>query len=675
MTRLHSVAMGLVVLLALASGLLVGCGDDAKVVQIRLELARTVDRGPPPASRTACDVAAGASTTSVSFIRIDVCRCAAMSSAACLRDTATCDPVPTAPTDGDHGMAADAAVVENSGGVFQIDVQPAAGFHRIDARFLDATGAAFARGHSVVGSFDEPIHVRLYPYGESACAGLPLGSGDQGIMPTPRALHSTIALPNGDVLILGGVQGNAVATGPRAGGDWEPAVNVTQVEVYSVREERFFNVDGPFSGVFFAAQLLPPAAGANPDSGEVLIRVLGGFERGALIDAQQAGTYHGAPVVPVASTPLGDRLLRYDPVGRRLTSQDVTPPGFSRAGGDAVGDFMEMGTVAPVVLGIDGTEFTIGVPRPEEVGHGFVPSFWWMRSVDGTPVGGEKFPLGAGGSADEAGRFGGTVTPLETAALVWGGNVDHSSSAEVQRLAGELLRPGVASTIAVPSGLGIPEATAFHSATRLGMGALVAGGLLVECRGTDRVDCPLDHPITTSYATQPLSYFQETSSMTVSARRVEQGPYQPSVFHAAVRDDPGVLLVGGATSPGLTPSDQIIYVTSEGAVDRIASGGLTRPRWGAAAALLPNDRLLVVGGFIEDEVLEAGTPRRVFRAVGDAEVVFWGVDRAPPPVPDAGLPADTGPPDAGPLFDAGPLPDAGPTDAAPPIDGAFDAGP
>jgi hypothetical protein len=67
-------------------------------------------------------------------------------------------------------------------------------------------------------------------------------------------------------------------------------------------------------------------------------------------------------------------------------------------------------------------------------------------------------------------------------------------------------------------------------------------------------------------------------------------------------------------------------------------------------------------------VLDGGTPRRVFRAVRDAEVVFWGLDSSPPPVPDAGPPPDSG------LLDAGPPADGAPVDAGPPVDAALDAG-
>jgi len=654
------------------AALLVGCGGDESRAGLVLELA----------SQSACDDTPTAGLGSTGSVDVAI-----------WEETDTgLEPVPLVPAQGEHAGDAPGHIVVplDTSSQAEIDARNLRGdrLYQVTANLHGAAGeflAGATRRH-VRFAGTTPVRLRLYRFKAVSCAG----PAEGGSRPQPRAFHTTVLLPNNDVLLLGGVTGRAPTepgTSMTGEDEWRGAALQPVVEVYDADEERFYQVSTqrPFARVLFGAVLLP---GGPP----YRIRIEGGF--GA--DEASAGlrfnrpqridrAYHGAPLMPGERAETRPSVeLVYDPEARSLTEQAAVVPGYPTAGGNLAGDFSSGAISVPLVLGLEGSGGDRTPVRPR-----FTLGFWFV---------------GAGGTADsaglgalQAGRYGATVSQLvpgSDAALVWGGNIDLMTRDEVFGLAGEVLEPGTPLTTAVRGGDGIlPRPSAFHTATPLDRGTmreiLLAGGLRVDCRGDLTCDSG-NQGVTTTYADPSLTVLRPAESggtWTFTTASVAPAGYLPSIFHAVVSlDHPGdggtasgrdavegpgdsAMIVGGALAAPqrFAPSDQIVMVrlvTGVYVIEGLRPGDgparLIRARWGHALTPLPGRRILVTGGF---EFADPAGMEVV--AIASGEVISYGNEPPALSLLDGGTP-DSGPADAGPPPDTGLPVDAGPTaDAGP----------
>lgn len=641
-----------------------GCGDDTAPIDLVFELA------PSSADTTACSVAPAVEPAvlpdTVDHLWLGICGYTGTG----------CEDARLVAPDGDHGAAAAGGqlVPLGSGRSFELDADLRGGPFRVEAAVCEG-GRQIARGVADRVTFGKPVRVRMYRFDSVSCAG-PRRAGDGVELAAPRALHAAIALPNGDVLLFGGVTGSAdPSPGPGAAGltSWQGAAIQPIVEVYDASHERIVRLDETFARVLFAAALLPPAP-ENESEGPYVVRVVGGFtapQFAVRFDASQGRTYLNAPLLPtVDATAEPDADLVYHPDTLRLEVRMASSAGNPLAGANAMVT-PEPGAPGAVVLGLAGgfeEDPVANWPPGGVANQPRVQDDYWFLTHEG------------GEAADPqnlaAPRFGHTVTRVagagSGAALVWGGNVHEVDPAEVQATAGELLRTSPPSVPVEGGGVStLPHPSALHTATALGPETvLLAGGLRVGCAGPTCTG----RGFSLDYTEPTLAVLAWQGSGFLPAP-VDNAHFTPAILHTATSIGAGerrpAVLVGGAVVSGtsrLRPSDQIVWVgnTDVGRygtrqLGNIPVDGLIHPRWGHAVAPLPGDRLLVTGGlrFGEDGKIEA---------MAEAEVVSYG----PPPAADpcAGVvDGGAGGFDAG-AFDAGAPVDSG----SPPSDAAGDAG-
>ncbi|MDW8363671.1 MAG: hypothetical protein RMK74_14830 [Myxococcales bacterium] len=583
---------------ALGALLLAACRDEPVRGSITLELAPLAGEEGEPG----CD--------QPSRLLFEVAACVTLR--VCRSDGSACADL-SAP-DGDHGAAVERLLVPlDRTGRFGFDARLRPGLYDVEVTAYDASGAAVAFGRrSSVDLPRERARVRLYRYAASSCAG-PRDQDGTSRTPLPRAFHVAVPLPDGDVLLLGGVTGeNVPATGLMGGAPVQAAI-----ELYDTDSERFVTLPGRLPRVLFAAVPLP-----SPARGPYRVRIVGGFEYDPAapalrFDLQQVASHPRSPVMPGPS-PVGGGPARtvdlvYDPLRRTVRFEAADAPGIPAAAANVSSIFSGSPQRAAVLLGIGDPGAAVG-PRPMLVGT----SFW----IDATGMAGAPLRL-------RAGRFGASVSRIGTAgslALVWGGNVAATSLVQAQSEAGELVEHGASATVAVRAGEdGLPLPTAWHSATELPEGrVLVAGGLEMQCSGG--TGCT--QPILTRFVSGGLTVLGHDSTRgVVTGMSIDPGPYRSSAFHTATRllEVGGeVVLAGGLVEDGaMLPgaSDQLVTVNVEatgGAVRALLpTGGLRYARWGHAAAPLPGGRLLVSGG-----MAYATADRLSLRVLDVAEVVF-----------------------------------------------------
>ncbi|HJL20332.1 MAG TPA: hypothetical protein RMH99_31990 [Sandaracinaceae bacterium LLY-WYZ-13_1] len=567
---------------------------------------------------------------------------------------------------------------------FDVDEMAAGMLVDLEIRVYDGDQAPVL-GATVIGADltdTEDLRVRLYPFGEWAPAAPP----ENAASVAPRALHAAVPLPNGDVLVFGGVRGTGLnpASVARGGG----ARLQSSVELYDASAHRFetLSVQGPdgasgFERVLFAARYV----GEEP-AGEAgvrhRIRVIGGLTRGdpdqpTVLDFDTTGFLSprdealGEPLQPARDAATGDPVdLVYTP-GAEPAVVIEPRPGEAPAFGAA--------TSMSEFLGGDAG------PTPDDAAlvlFGFGEAGGVFRPTQ------DAYVERRGGDNDYrellVGRLGATVNvvPELGGFLVWGGNVGRPGTPPA-REAGELHLAGAGAPAPLDAGGGVPASTAFHSATRLpgrddaDPAFLLAGGYLVdEARGTVSGVVP-DHPL------RVLEVGGPSTAPALGGHAVDLGAYQSSIFHSATAvPELGVVLVGGAVLNGTdrlgSPSGQTGVVAGRGYAG--LSSGLETARWGHTATVLPGRRLLVVGGFRSAPTAEVSNALEAFAG---AEMLYYqpapaelrsgrcGRDVFEPSEvdvlrPDASLgpPLDTPPP---PPDDAG----VPPTDAGmPPMDGA-----
>lgn len=625
--------------------LLTACGG-GRSARLEIELAPTFAAGSAMGDRQCRADARASLPRTVDCVRVSVCR----------RDGDECRPVRVLRASDDHGAARTTELRfsrEAADNQIQFDVELAPDAeHELELLAYAEDGTPYARGRvEGIRAGQSLLRVRLEPYGEWACAG----PRDDGSAPLARALHQAVALPNGDVLLIGGVTGESVQALSVEGG----ALLQRAVEVYDASDARFHEIavadldDAPGIGaVFHRARYLETTEG-----GLYRVRMIGGFtareQPGARFDALQGLTEYSSPLLPGARAEVRDSIdLLYDPSTRALDVALVDPGAVRRAGMNAVSEPDAEGLVVVALGLLDGGGSALR-PAPMVSGQ------WY--SLPGVVM------PGVVASNMLAPRFGHTASRLsEATVLVWGGNVTLTTIEDVAMRAGELLGAGAG---AVPAGLSaLPPATAFHTATPIEGGVLIAGGMEIAPVAA------MSGGVSTTASTQPLTVIALDTASRVFGTPVAVDPTTwptPSLHAATELPDGSVLVTGGAVRrmPAGTPSPSHLWASDAVLrVSRDATGvysaevlaSMIGPRWGHAVARLPGDRVLVTGGFAR----EAGT----LRAISAAETLLL----ATPPPPISGCGQDTDADGGATMRDAGArrIDASAPPDAAPPADAA-----
>jgi len=628
--------------LALVSAGLSGCADDSKFATLTVELA-SLSSVDPETGENECGL------TRETELPAEV-TCLAFS--LCRRTDEACEPVGLVRTGARGGGARVLRVPRSS--VVSFDTAAAGDGFELTVTAYDVDGDVYATATTRGISIGAPVRVRLERRQAEPAWSCAPGTAS-GTM-QPRALHATTSLPNGEVLLFGGVFGDAIDSTILPSGT-QGATLQPAIEVYDAVAQRIapVRVAGSYDWggrVLFGSRLLP-----GPQGGPYTIALYGGYEAdsGAVLflDEIQSENAVGSPLVPSPDAAPGPALrLTYDPRARRVTIEplplgdaDAVPSGFVALSEDLDGD-----TTALLALGAGAFEGPTRVPDLAPA-----RAVFWVGSSGAIPPSRTSTPFATP-------RLGATATAIDDErVLAWGGVIDEMANENARLRAGELLsvtgdmavlRGGVAtdcpSAAAAPSPEGVPAPTAFHTATRIASGeVLVAGGLLVS--GT--TECAGRGVTGLAPAAQPLTVVSIDSTGAASGVGVAvPSTFQAPVFHSATATARGVVLVGGAAKQGL----RLEGLTQVGLVTRSGPGAygfealpaLVTPRFGHAATLLPGERLLVTGGF--ERIPSTGSERRV-RALNFAEVL----PLAPRPAPalecsdELLAPGDAGSGDAG----------------------------
>ncbi|UJR80388.1 hypothetical protein [Sandaracinus amylolyticus] len=613
--------------------LAVGCGGGERA-DLRIELAATPEPGSTDGDRQCDPGSPAALPAEVDCVTVTACR----------REGASCLPIDVLrPSDSRDARTTELRFPrEGSGGDLAFDVALEDGAdYEIELRAY-AGGVPYARGRAEgVRAGQRTIRVRLEPYGVWSCAP----PRDDGSAPLARALHAAVAVPNGDVLLVGGVTGESVQALSVEGG----ALLQRTVEVYDASEARFVEIDVTdhdgsegVGAVFHRALFLDTLA-----DGRYRVRVIGGFtsrdQPGARFDAIQGLTNYSSPMLPGARAERRDSVdLLYDPRSRAIEVQLVDPGAVQRAGMNGVSEPDASGLVV-VALGLLDGGGTALRPSPMISGQ------WYSLARQVSP-GVTAMPM-------LAPRFGHTASRLSDASvLVWGGDVTQPTIEDVAANAGEVLGSGARAVASVPD---LPPATAFHTATPIRGGVLIAGGMeIAPVAG-------MSGGVSTTASTRPLTVIVEDGADgTLRGVPVSYDATAwptPSIHASTALPGGAVMVSGGAlrTMPAGAPSpshlwasDAVLLVSRDEADAYVAStlAPMIGPRWGHAIAPLSGGRVLVTGGFVR----EGGT----LRAISSGETFI--VDPPPPPIAscEAQTNGDGGTRDGGQGDDASIAPDA-----------------
>lgn len=511
----------------------------------------------------------------------------------------------------------------------------------------------------------EPLAVRLYPIGRWS------SPSSDDYVPTARAFHQAIPLPNGDVLIFGGVRGQLLPTS--LDGD-RPAPFVYPVELYDESAHVFLPVQlGEGIVETDTARVLFGYRYLRRSEGQHVIRLIGGVTsdvRGAgglKFDAEGGDSVGGTPVVPADGVTVAPTVDIY------LDTTDEAEPRLVeiREVQSLPNGALSVVSSPQAVLSNDATiNDASGVVYPEliVVGDEFTAPVQ-AYALNDTGVPGDPYDLAHT-------RIGSTATRLPSGAtFIYGGNIT-TEAVEPPMLpenpvdSAAELHQGTTTTLIG----GLPEPTGFHRAALVGPDlVLVTGGFVVQPVN------PTVGPVSTftTPPTSPLRILEVTESPIGAAVRADlpTNGYQTTVFHSLTDlGDSRFLIVGGSTLNGDGLS-RLLATRQTGIVSGVGYAPLEdavrEPRFGHTATRLPGNRVLVFGGFLSDEdgsQLSTGPgPELIYlvdvdpndRLAADACTPLVRrrdagprPDAALPPVMDAGF--DAGMPDAGPMMmDAG----------------------
>jgi hypothetical protein len=443
--------------------------------------------------------------------------------------------------------------------------------------------------------------LRLYPVQKFGCVS--------SKMVLPRSFHTATALPNGQVLIVGG----AVASTDGV------SENLTNNLYYLTGSAEIYD---PADGSFKEVQEDMPAAGrafhqafyvGTDTSGAFNVLLVGGVasksDNSAAVGLTNSGVggprlvpFDTSQTIPSPLPTVGAKaqLITYDPVARHAVRTDVD--GFDEAAFLAGASF---GTLeAP-----DGFVVAGGVTFVDPLNM-TQPAAMSLKVERGA----EKMPRAADLAA---GRLGPSLVVLDAdRAVVWGGAL-FSTAAQAEVLSG-LSAGGTPMTTA----LGLPgvPGTQFQTATLVASGAdsqvLVTGGFAVDASGNASQPPPAADAVhlitlaadgTISDAAVPFGggYVADASTCSNPSR------YKPAGFESAVSlpHNRGILITGGAPTFDQNRSCNdcehgASLLCSVRQTSIYQAGGSLSPgpdslqvgRFGHASTLLSDGTLLITGG-------------------------------------------------------------------------------
>jgi hypothetical protein len=396
-----------------------------------------------------------------------------------------------------------------------------------------------------------------------------------------RAFHSATALPDGSVLVAGGVTGFSDATR-------QQLAATEAIEVYDPRTRTFFVPQDrrpqKIPRAFHQAIALPSAT-----DGKFHIMLIGGItpaEGDASLSV--AGLRRAAEplrVMPLdQALPAGVEMVVFDPVARTIDSLAAETAGFAPRMFAAV--TTEPGMLAD--LAIAG-----GIKKS---GATFDPANAALSIDQADRNSGTLLSGGAMAALSEQ-RVGGSLTPLSaTDALVFGGDMSAPATMEAAHSAEKLGGIGTASVtstaLLVPTTTSVVP-TAFHTATLLSDGSVaIIGGFQVQAGVA----------INTNDAAA-LQRIKPDAMNNLTATAVPLGGFVGVGYHATLAvPDANALLVSGG-SPAMSSQSCGLFCSSQGAYLIDWTSMMIRSmhtlavgRYGHEQSLLADGTVLVTGG-------------------------------------------------------------------------------
>ncbi len=417
-----------------------------------------------------------------------------------------------------------------------------------------------------------------------------------------RAFHSATLLPNGEILIIGGVHpGSADGTVDLEGEGLLYAS--AEAEIFDPQLSRFRAISIP--GLLPRA--LHRAVIVEGDGDQVTIALVGGLTA--------AGD---AAVTPILSnTPGHLAMLSASPGAVGAPVEIITY------------DTTTSAIVSHIVGDQDGPARRVFASASDSCGGHNVIAGGWSDWSEATPFADFEVVDGVTGhavtSADlHANRFGATATCLaDDSALIWGGHLDNDGG-ELIDYAGELLSGlGSATPIAISltySGTQ-PSPRAFHSAARTGDDILVIGGYRIAGNSATELEPVYGQLLTPSGANIDI----------INVPIVGGGaPVAAGYLQAVTLNDGDVLISGGLPSGdertcpgGLTCSLAAAYRFRATSAEFEPTSGMIVSRYGHRTTTFAGG-VLVSGGLHGDDSL---------RVISDAEV-FGTAENADDPLSD-----------------------------------------
>ena len=442
--------------------------------------------------------------------------------------------------------------------------------------------------------------IYLHPVGASTCTRLGAGQG--------RAFHSATLLPNGHVLILGGItggRGDQKFYVEQSTNQPEAAQLLTTAEIYDPQAHRFESLshnDLPANFAFHRTVLLP-----SPVAGPYRLLLVGGFDSNDnTLQIRGPGMGRGLPIFhfgpTVGTKSAASRIITYAPETKSLTST-LLPELVSRMF-PAVKSRMVDDTLQIIVAG-GASEYAKDVSGKE----GFVDlaateksiQFFKHSTQDDNLILSENIALNHIRVGHDLALLG---DPWP--ALIWGGRMH----GDVTKGSGAYLLSG--SPAIEVEDTGTWQAVAWHQLSAIGAAgkerpALASGGFILEeddgLLGKARVANEFKRD-TTTIAFDHALHLIERDNQKVSTSEVGQSSLASSYHHSLEVSDGSVLTTGG-TDPGkevgliVTPRDRIEQsVMASNTVTTTGLGKLIIPRYGHQVTELRDGSFLITGGVV-----------------------------------------------------------------------------
>lgn len=469
--------------------------------------------------------------------------------------------------------------------------------------YLDDAGAVLGRGVTRDVALDDvgTVDVRIAPTDTFACAPRRAAAG--------RAFHTATVLPDGEVLLLGGI------AGPDGDEAIEPATGLflqARAEIYtpSTGALRTIAIPGLVPRAFHQAYVI------DTGGDDATIAVIGGI------------TVTGDP----ATTPVAvvGTKYRIEPSGAALGAPgellhyDSSASTFTREAVDATGEVEARGFGALVAPGAAIIGYVGGVDLE-------LPARPAKTSADAVdPANG----LRTSTVATRRGRVGATANALDAdTVLVWGGDPTAGVTGQTPEL-GERFTAWssapAASALTLDPSSDVGPHRAFHAAARAGDGALIFGGGFQMDQG---------NALTPVVAT--LQRLDGTTLLLQTLADLGAGATPAGYGAAATVPDGDVLLAGGnpdATALGCSTADQSLICSIPDAwrydsATALAArtGDLGVPRYAHALTLLADGTVLVSGGLTPSGTgLRAVTDLELYESRGLADdPLLPAIDRDP----------------------------------------------